>query len=139
MSFEQCATAHFTRYWQATPRPRQLTAGRYHELPSWFRVLEFQRERTWRYATAGMSEGESDGLEAFVIVRDQNLRAVELLYALAHFHRTAAPLNFGHTVNLAKRFGTGQTWITASCRSPMLRRTGSTRSNVTVGRPTVPG
>jgi Suppressor of fused protein (SUFU) len=102
VDFEQCATAHFTRYWRATPRRRQLTAGRYHELPSWFRVLEFQRERTWRYTTVGMSEGESDGIEAFLIVRDQNLRAVELLYALAHFHRTGAPLNLGHTVN----FGT---------------------------------
>jgi hypothetical protein len=98
-SFEEGATAHFVAYWKVEPRECRLRAGRFHELPSWFRVLEFQRGRTWGYATVGMSDGEAGGIEAFLVTPEQHPRAVEFLYALAHFHRTGARLDLGHTVN----------------------------------------
>lgn len=84
---------HFAAHWETTPRPRRLTAGRFHELPPDFRVLEFERGRTWCYATAGMG-----GIEAFLVTPSPNSRAVEFLYALAHFHRTGERLGLGHTV-----------------------------------------
>jgi hypothetical protein len=99
VSFEECAEAHFVSYWQAVPYTLRLRVGRFYELPPWFRVLEFQREQTWCYATVGMSNGEPDGIEAFMIMPEQNPRGVEFLYFLAHFHRTGARLGLGHTVN----------------------------------------
>jgi len=94
---------HFARYWKAEPRPHRLNTGRSHELPPSFRVLEFHHERTWRYATAGMS----DGIETFVVTPSPNPRAVEFLHALAHFHRTGARLGLGHTVNFGAELWDG--------------------------------
>ncbi|MEU4689725.1 suppressor of fused domain protein [Actinoplanes sp. NPDC023714] len=102
MSFEQCATAHYSERWKVAPQTRRLTAGRHHDLPSWFSVLEFQRERTWCYATVGMSAGEPDGIEAFLVTPEQNPRAVEFLYSLTHYNLTGAPLDLGHTVNFGE-------------------------------------
>jgi len=107
VSFEQCATAHLVEHWAVEPRARRLTAGRFPDLPSWFRVLEFQRKRVWCYATVGMSAGEPDGHEVFLVTAEENSRAVEFLYALAHFHRTGAPVGLGHTVNFGEELWDG--------------------------------
>lgn len=107
MSFEQQAMVHFAAYWPATPQPHRLSAGRVDELPFWFRVLEFRRERTWCYATVGMSDGQPDGIEAFIITPDQNLRAVEFLHVLTHYHLTGARLGLGHTVNFGMELWDG--------------------------------
>ncbi|MFI7545221.1 suppressor of fused domain protein [Actinoplanes sp. NPDC049599] len=107
MSFDQCAKAHFVDHWKVVPRRHQLSAGRFSELPSWFSVLEFQREQTWCYATNGMSGGEPDGIEAFIVTPDRNLRAVEFLYSLTHFHLTSTRLGLGHTVNFGKELWDG--------------------------------
>jgi hypothetical protein len=54
-----------------------------------------------------MSAGEPGGLEAFLVTPDENPRAVEFLYSLAHFHRTGAPLGLGHTVNFGEELWEG--------------------------------
>jgi hypothetical protein len=109
VNFEQCATAHFAEHWEVEPQPRRLTAGRLQDLPSWFSVLEFQRKRVWCYATVGMSAGEPGGVEAFLVTPDQNLRAVEFLYSLSHFHLTGARVGLGHTVNFGEELWDGST------------------------------
>jgi hypothetical protein len=70
----------FVEFDRAVPQRRRLSTRRFAELPPWFGVLEFRRERTWSYATVGMSAGEPDGIEAFLVMPYQNLRAVEFLY-----------------------------------------------------------
>jgi hypothetical protein len=107
VSFEQCAKAHFLEHWEVEPRPRRLTAGRFQDLPSWFSVLEFQRKRVWCYATVGMSAGDPGGLETFLVTPEENPRAVEFLYSLAHFHRTGTPVGLGHTVNFGEELWDG--------------------------------
>jgi len=105
--FEACATAHYVAHWHAEPVPRRLDTGRFHQLPSWFHVLEFRRPRAWCYATVGMSAGEPDGIEAYIAAPGPHPRAVEFLYALAHFHRTGARLGLGHTVNFGEALWDG--------------------------------
>jgi len=107
VSFEQCATAHFVEHWEVEPRPRRLTEGRFRDLPSWFRVLEFRRNRVWCYATVGMSAGEPGGLETFLVTPEEHARAVEFLYSLAHFHLTGAQVGLGHTVNFGEELWDG--------------------------------
>ncbi|MFG2044853.1 suppressor of fused domain protein [Dactylosporangium sp. NPDC048998] len=107
VSFEQCATAHFADTWQVVPQQHRPSTGRFYELPSRFSVLEFQRKRTWCYATVGMSAGEPDGIETFIVTPGQNLRAVEFLYYLTHFHLTGARLDLGHTVNFGEELWDG--------------------------------
>ena len=94
VSSGQCATAHLVEHWEVEPRPRRLTAGRFQDLSPSFSVLEFQRRRVCCYATVGMG----GGIEAFLVTPEENSRAVEFLYSLAHFHRTGAPVGLGHTV-----------------------------------------
>ena len=84
-------------------------------------MLEFQRKRVWCYATVGMSAGDPGGLEVFLVTPEENPRAVEFLYSLAHFHRTGAPVGLGRTVNFGEELWAGSGWITASCEADMGR------------------
>lgn len=137
MSFEQCAKAHFAAHWQVVPQPRRLSTGRFYELPSWFSVLEFQRKRIWCYATIGMSDGEPDGIETFIVTPDQNLRAVEFLYSLAHFHLTSARLDLGHTVNFGMELWDGSRLDHGFLSFPYVEDVGFDAFDCDSGRTTV--
>jgi hypothetical protein len=137
VSFEQCAEAHFVDHWRTVPHPRRLSAGRFYELPSWFRVLEFRRERIWCYATVGMSNGVPDGIETFMITPDQNLRAVEFLYSLTHFHLTGARLDLGHTVNFGEELWPGSNLDHGFLSFPYVEAEGIESFDCGSGRTTV--
>lgn len=49
-----------------------------------------------------MSEEDTDGVELFLFSSQPNETAVEILYAIAHFHRTGSRLGLGHTINFGK-------------------------------------
>lgn len=137
MSFEHCAEAHFASHWKVEPQPRRLNAGRFHDLPPWFRVEEFQRNQTWCYTTIGMSDGGSDGIEAFIATPDQNLRAVEFLYSLTHFHLTAARLELGHTVNFGAELWDGSNLDHGFLSFPYMEAPGFESFDCDAGRTTV--
>ncbi|MBI5154903.1 suppressor of fused domain protein [Candidatus Poribacteria bacterium] len=60
----------------------------------------------WTYATCGMSRREDAvGLELHMFAPWRDLALVELLTAVAHYHRTGVRLDLGHTVNF------GRPWI----------------------------
>jgi hypothetical protein len=112
---------HYRRVWPAPAQALRWTEGPTHELPAHFRVLRFSpipRRTMWTYATRGMSSGLPEhALELHVFARDQDDTLAELLTAVAHYHRTGAPLGLGHTVNF------GRPWLPASsCRYGLLSR-----------------
>lgn len=87
--------------------------GRCHELPDSFRVLVLHRtEHIHAYATRCMSQPSDDGrLELHLLCRPTGSvqsDLVELLTAVAHYHRTGAALGLGHTVNF------GRPWLSGS-------------------------
>ena len=62
----------------------------------------------WTYATMGMStEEEISGTELHMFAQSRNDSIVELLNAVAHFHRTGASLNLGDTVNFGRPWWSG--------------------------------
>jgi hypothetical protein len=115
MKWTKQIEAHYTRNWGVQPEACPFQLGRVHELPSGFVVLAFpphEGRSTWTYATCGMSlPGDPQPVELHVFspIRSEDL--VELLYAVAHFHRTGTKLNLGHTVNF------GRPWLSQSACS----------------------
>ena len=75
-------------------------------LCSAFCVLEFPPfgdRDMWTYATCCMSEPEDDRkIEVHLFSPEKNREHVELLTALAHYHRTGARVACGDTVNFGR-------------------------------------
>ena len=65
----------------------------------------------WTYATCGMSlPGDHHPVELHLFSNIRSDTLVELLFTVAHFHRTGAKLDLWHTVNF------GRPWLgTSAC------------------------
>lgn len=103
---------HYTRAWSSPLELVRWNRGPANELPAEFGVLVFQRSPiSLAFATRGMSQvSDSERLELHIIARRdaESDRVVELLTAVAHYHRTAHHLGLGHTVNF------GRPWLPGS-------------------------
>lgn len=86
--------------------------GPREELPEEFTVIEFPLSTVrsmWTYATAGMSQpGDDLPVELHLFSPKPSQSHVELLTAIAHYHRNEAQLGMGHTVNF------GRPWMPGS-------------------------
>jgi hypothetical protein len=103
---------HYSRLWSPPVSAEHLDAGPVHELPDEFRVLRIKRSaEMMAYATRCMSQPtDKERLELHVFCRpsDEGRAAlVEILTAVAHFHRTGSKLGLGHTVNFGKPWVAG--------------------------------
>ncbi|SRR6266851_5812529 len=103
---------HYETHWHSLAHVRGWTKGRRIGLPQDFAVLEFppHGERPlWTYATSGMSQGsDQTRIELHLFAPAQDQSHVELLHAVAHYHRTGARLGLSHTVNF------GRPWLPSS-------------------------
>jgi len=112
-AYANAIDAHYTRNW-ASPIDRiRMQKGPIDDLPPDFRVLVIPRSaETMAYATCCMSQPEDDErLELHLLTRKgtaENDEIVELLTAIAHYHRTGKRLGLGHTVNF------GRPWLDQS-------------------------
>lgn len=98
---------HYEQVWCSTGSVVRFPKGPIHELPSGFRVVRFEpthHRQLWTYATVGMSlPSDACRLELFVLAnRRIDFDVAEVLFAVAHYHRTANPLDLGHTVNFGR-------------------------------------
>ncbi len=105
-------TDHYARNWKTAVEPCSFTAGPVRELPQCFKVLKFaphKGRRLWTYAICGLSRPDDRApIELHLFSPEPNDGIVELLYAIAHFHRTGSRLNLWHTVNF------GRPWLGTS-------------------------
>jgi Suppressor of fused protein (SUFU) len=119
-SYPDLLESHYLSNWQVAFRSHLWKKGPIHELPSPFRVLVFDRSAEAKaYATICMSQPEDESkLEVHLFARaegEDHEELVELLTVVAHFHRTGAPLDLGHTVNF------GRAWLPgSSCTHGLL-------------------
>ena len=111
-SHKERVISHYESCWAARGTEVPPPEGRRHELPADFTVLEFaprDDRRMWTYATCCMSQPtDSRPLELHIFSPYQSAEPVEILTAVAHYHRTGSPLDLGHTVNF------GKPWINES-------------------------
>jgi len=112
-TYAETIEAHYAREWAAPSSRLRLPAGSPHELADDFCVLEIPREDgEVAYATRCMSSPDDDErLELHMLAATSAAAAdsvVEILTAVAHYHRTGRRLELGHTV------GFGRPWLPGS-------------------------
>lgn len=99
---------HYERQW-GRASIRHWPFGPVEELPSGFAVLEFPPRDSrgmWTYATLMMSNPSDDNaLELHIFSPRRDMRIVELLTVVSHYHATESRLGLGHTVNF------GRSWL----------------------------
>ena len=103
---------HYQKVWGVAAEPCPFSAGPIGQLPVGFSVLKFpphDKRNMWTYATCCMSQqADQTPIELHMFSPAESDEVVELLVVTAHFHRTAAKLNLGHTVNF------GRPWVRSS-------------------------
>jgi len=106
--------AHYEQWWRGSGVDRRWPFGPTNQkVPRPFRIGEFPPSAgrsMWTYATLGMSLGMSgdDPIEIHIVSPVQEPSLVELLTAIAHYHRNSARLGVGHTINF------GRPWLPKS-------------------------
>lgn len=107
-----CIESHYKRSWNNLPLVRRCPYSPTTDPPASFHVLEFPPTATrslWTYATCGMAEaGDRSLLELHLFSPGECDAHVELLTAVAHYHRTGAVLGLNHIVNF------GRPWMPGS-------------------------
>lgn len=111
-SHSDLVAKHYEKAWGIGGRDVGFVGGPLHELPDGFKVLEFEPHgdrSMWTYATCGMSTPEDTSpIELHIFSPKKSGEPVEILVAIAHYHRTGSALSLGHTVNF------GKPWVDAS-------------------------
>lgn len=106
MTYCKLVAEHYERCWSGQVEVCQWLLGPREDLPENFHGLRiapsFGREM-WSYATVCMSrEDDDERVELHLVSPLAAPEHVELLTAVAHYHRTGAKLGCGHTVNFGR-------------------------------------
>lgn len=105
-AYASAIESHYRRPWRGPFRRERHSVGPVHELPPDFEVLVFQREGARAYATKCMSQPtDKERLELHLLTEVSSPfrpELVELMTAIAHFHRTGQSLGMGHSVNFGR-------------------------------------
>src|ERR1700750_2895029 len=106
MSWREEIQKHYESVWRNKAIQSSFSRGPIIELPGDFAVLKFcpTRDRNmWTYATCCMSAPyDSSPIELHLFSEIDSDEIVELLYAIAHYHRTETHLHLNHTVNFGR-------------------------------------
>ncbi|MDU0369738.1 suppressor of fused domain protein [Hymenobacter endophyticus] len=97
---------HLQNHWQMEAKQMLWQSGPTGKLDAAFRVLEFPPgpvHAMWIYSTLGMSLNRPENpVELHIFSDKQNATLVELLTAVASYHRNGLPLDLHHTVNFGR-------------------------------------
>jgi len=115
-TYAEIIDGHYTKNWSAPTKAVRWTLGPIGELPNDFRVLVLQRATDMvAFATRCMSQAaDEDRLEIHVLCRPDDAGRtdlVEILTAVAHYHRSGSALGLGHSINF------GKPWVPGSACS----------------------
>src|SRR5688572_29470123 len=105
-SFQKEILGHYFKNWGSGADVKQWDKSPVEQLPGDFKILEFApttKRRMWTYATWGMAQpGDRNPLEVHIFSAKKNDDMVALLTNTAHYHRSIAPLDLGHSVNFGR-------------------------------------
>jgi len=109
MNWTERIKTHYEQNWQVASEICPFTCGPIKDLSSDFKVLAFPPHAgrsMWTYATCGMAQPEDAlPIELHLFSSKRDIRIVELLFMVAHFHQTGSQLNLWHTVDF------GRPWV----------------------------
>jgi hypothetical protein len=110
--WKQSIIGHYRQVWSVVPEICGFSAGPIGQLPADLSVLRFPphgNRQMWTYATCCMALPEDvKPVELHMFSPRSAVEIVEILVATAHFHRTSANLDLGHSVNF------GRPWLDRS-------------------------
>jgi hypothetical protein len=111
-TYAEAIQQHYARVWSEPFDACTLQGGGVHQLPPDFQILVIRRSKEMlAYATRCMSQPEdAERLELHIFTRPSDHSrsdVVEILTAVAHYHRTGRRLGLGHTVNFGKPWQPG--------------------------------
>lgn len=111
---------HYKSIWKCNdPAIYLFDKGSFDKLPYDFRVLEFPPNfgrDMWTYATCCMSQlDDYEKIEVHLFSKSKDVGIIELLTALAYYHRNTKMIGLNHTVNF------GQPWvIDSNCKYGLI-------------------
>ena len=113
MRYDRLLEEHYAENWSSPLQSVRWNRGPVGDLPADFRVIVVERSAdTTAYATVCMSQPEDEvRIELHLLTRRSDGvldDLVEILTAVAHYHRTGLRLDVGHSVNF------GRPWISGS-------------------------
>ena len=97
---------HYISQWNTEPKTYMWDKGPYEKLSSDFRILEFEphgERNMWTYATNCMSQPNDENpieIHIFSSIKDDSI--IEILTALAYYHRKTCSVGLNHTVNFGR-------------------------------------
>lgn len=114
ITYQQAIQNHYARNWSAPTDAVRWNRGPVDELPEDFRVLVIPRPpKMTAYATRCMSQPtDKERLEIHLLTRTgpaHQSDLIEVLTAVAHYHRTGRALGLGHSVNFGRPWLAGST------------------------------
>lgn len=113
MTWNTLIRSHCEKSWGKAEGVSPFGKGAVSELASDFDVLIFppRSERAmWTYATVGMAQpGDDDPIELHLFSPDRSEAITEILYAVAHYHRTGTRVGLGDSVNFGRPWLPGAT------------------------------
>jgi Suppressor of fused protein (SUFU) len=112
MMWQEYIKNHYRDFWNTEEEVCKFSSGPIYDLPNGFSVLKFPPHGDrdmWTYATCCMSlPVDEKPIELHFFSAFQADEIAELLVATAHYHRTSAKLDIGHSVNF------GRPWLNES-------------------------
>jgi hypothetical protein len=114
VTYQQAIQNHYARNWSTPTDAVRWNRGPVDALPEDFRVLVIPRPPTMTaYATMCMSQPtDKERLELHLLTRTGQAHQsdlIEVLTAVAHYHRTGRALGLGHSVNFGRPWLAGST------------------------------
>lgn len=105
-NYQPVIISHYEKVFNEVAKVYIWDKGPFEKLPSDFRILEFPPTETkgaWIYATCCMSQPEDlQKIELHVYSSTKDESIIELLVALAFYHRTTNKIDLNHTVNFGR-------------------------------------
>jgi hypothetical protein len=106
IDYQEKIINHYSSIWKNNSNLYLWDKGPFEKLPFNFRVLEFaptDNRNMWTYATCCMSQPEDKRpIEVHIFSAKKDTGIIELLTAVAYYHRNTSLLNLNHTVNFGR-------------------------------------
>ncbi len=112
-SYADSLLEHYRTAWAGSLEKVPFDKGPIGDLPVDFAVMicpPHGSRTLWTYATLCMSQPtDSEPIEVHLFSNSRADQLAELLFAIAHYHRTGSPLGVNHSVNFGRPWFPGST------------------------------
>lgn len=111
MNYNKIIQKHYLDNWNQEGKSIVWEMGPMNDLDNHFSILEFEPRKDtnmWAYATCCLTDDfQENPIELFMFSPKKSMECIEILTALAFYHKTESELALWHTVNFGKGWFSG--------------------------------